>query len=97
MTEIALQVANYNIDFWVEGVWYPAAVDMNFEVQAGKVLAIVGESGSGKTVMSRAAAASSKAASNRLLPGGFECQDFLHGERAELLDAARVRAAQKVK
>jgi len=49
MTEIALQVANYNVDFWVEGVWYPAAVDMNFEVQAGKVLAIVGESGSGKS------------------------------------------------
>lgn len=49
MTEIALQVANYNIDFWVEGVWYPAAVNMNFEVQAGKVLAIVGESGSGKS------------------------------------------------
>ena len=44
-----LQVANYNVDFWVEGVWYPAAIDMNFEVQAGKVLAIVGESGSGKS------------------------------------------------
>jgi len=44
-----LHVSNYNIDFWVEGVWYPAAKDMNFEVQAGKVLAIVGESGSGKT------------------------------------------------
>ena len=44
-----------------------------------------------------APAASSKAASNRLLPGGFECQDFLHGERAELLDPARMRAAQKVK
>ena len=44
-----LQVSNYNIDFWVEGVWYPAAIDMNFEVQAGKVLAVVGESGSGKT------------------------------------------------
>ena len=44
-----LHVSNYNIDFWVEGVWYPAAIDMNFEVQAGKVLAIVGESGSGKT------------------------------------------------
>jgi len=44
-----LQVSNFNIDFWVEGVWYPAAIDMNFEVQAGKVLAIVGESGSGKT------------------------------------------------
>lgn len=44
-----LQVSKFNIDFWVEGVWYPAAIDMNFEVQAGKVLAIVGESGSGKT------------------------------------------------
>ena len=44
-----LHVSNYNIDFWVEGVWYPAAIDMNFDVQAGKVLAIVGESGSGKT------------------------------------------------
>jgi peptide/nickel transport system ATP-binding protein len=44
-----LEVANFNIDFWVEGVWYPAAADMNFEVQAGKVLAVVGESGSGKS------------------------------------------------
>jgi peptide/nickel transport system ATP-binding protein len=44
-----LQVSKFNIDFWVEGVWYPAAIDMNFDVQAGKVLAIVGESGSGKT------------------------------------------------
>lgn len=49
MTQPVLQVANYHIDFWVEGVWYPAAIDMNFEVQAGKVLAIVGESGSGKS------------------------------------------------
>jgi len=44
-----LEVANYNVDFWVEGVWYPAAINMNFQVQAGKVLAIVGESGSGKS------------------------------------------------
>jgi peptide/nickel transport system ATP-binding protein len=44
-----LQVSKFHIDFWVEGVWYPAAKDMNFNVQAGKVLAIVGESGSGKT------------------------------------------------
>jgi peptide/nickel transport system ATP-binding protein len=44
-----LEVVNYNVDFWVEGVWYPAAIDMNFQVQAGKVLAIVGESGSGKS------------------------------------------------
>ena len=49
MTDTVLQVAHYNIDFWVEGVWYPAAIDMNFEVPAGKVLAIVGESGSGKS------------------------------------------------
>ncbi len=49
MTETVLKVANYNIDFWVEGVWYPAAIDMNFELAAGKVLAIVGESGSGKS------------------------------------------------
>jgi peptide/nickel transport system ATP-binding protein len=47
--QAVLQVANYSVDFWVEGVWYPAAIDMNFEVQAGKVLAIVGESGSGKS------------------------------------------------
>ena len=49
MRETVLEVSNYNIDFWVEGVWYPAAIDMNFELQAGKVLAIVGESGSGKS------------------------------------------------
>ena len=49
MTQTILQVADYSVEFWVEGVWYPAAVNMNFEVQAGKVLAIVGESGSGKS------------------------------------------------
>ena len=49
MNEPVLKVADYNVDFWVEGVWYPAAVNMNFEVHAGKVLAIVGESGSGKS------------------------------------------------
>jgi len=48
-SKIVLQVANYNVDFWVDGVWYPAAIDMNFQVEAGKVLAIVGESGSGKS------------------------------------------------
>jgi peptide/nickel transport system ATP-binding protein len=47
--ESVLQVSEYSVDFWVEGVWYPAAIDMNFEVKAGKVLAIVGESGSGKS------------------------------------------------
>lgn len=49
MTEPVLKVADYTIDFWVEGVWYPAAINMNFELKAGEVLAIVGESGSGKS------------------------------------------------
>jgi peptide/nickel transport system ATP-binding protein len=49
MTEPVLKVSNYNVDFWVEGVWYPAAIDMNFSVMPGKTLAIVGESGSGKS------------------------------------------------
>lgn len=49
MTEPVLKVANYNVDFWVDGVWYPAAIDMNYEVHPGKTLAIVGESGSGKS------------------------------------------------
>lgn len=44
-----LKVEDFNVEFWVDGVWYPAAVDMNFEVAAGEVLAIVGESGSGKS------------------------------------------------
>lgn len=46
---VILEVSKYSIEFWVEGVWYPAALDMNFKVEAGKVLAIVGESGSGKS------------------------------------------------
>lgn len=49
MTEPILKVKNFTVEFWVDGVWYPAAVDMNFEVVPGKVLAIVGESGSGKS------------------------------------------------
>ncbi len=49
MNDPVLKVQNYTVEFWVDGTWYPAAVDMNFEVEAGKVLAIVGESGSGKS------------------------------------------------
>ncbi|MEY3614115.1 MAG: hypothetical protein RL752_23, partial [Actinomycetota bacterium] len=49
MSEPILKVENYNVDFWVDGVWYPAAIDMNYELAAGEVLAIVGESGSGKS------------------------------------------------
>ena len=44
-----LQISNFNVDFWVDGVWYPAVIDMNLGLAAGKVTAIVGESGSGKS------------------------------------------------
>jgi len=49
MSDPVLQVRNFTVEFWVDGAWYPAALDMNFDVQAGKTLAIVGESGSGKS------------------------------------------------
>jgi peptide/nickel transport system ATP-binding protein len=49
MSEPVLRVKNFTVEFWVDGTWYPAAVDMNFEVNPGQVLAIVGESGSGKS------------------------------------------------
>ena len=49
MSEPILKVRDFTVEFWVEGVWYPAAVKMNFDVRPGQVLAIVGESGSGKS------------------------------------------------
>jgi peptide/nickel transport system ATP-binding protein len=44
-----LKVEHLNIDFWVDGTWYPAVIDASFELYPGEVLAIVGESGSGKS------------------------------------------------
>jgi peptide/nickel transport system ATP-binding protein len=44
-----LEISDFNVDFWVDGVWYPAVIDMNLGLAAGKVTAIVGESGSGKS------------------------------------------------
>jgi peptide/nickel transport system ATP-binding protein len=44
-----LSVKDFTVEFWVDGVWYPAAIDMNFDIEPGKVTAIVGESGSGKS------------------------------------------------
>ncbi|MEY3736618.1 MAG: hypothetical protein RLZZ251_334 [Actinomycetota bacterium] len=49
MTKPILEVRDFCVDFWVDGTWYPAAIDMNFDLNPGQVLAIVGESGSGKS------------------------------------------------
>ncbi len=49
-----LEVTGLGVDFWVDGTWYPAAVDMDYTIQPGEVLAIVGESGSGKSTSSMA-------------------------------------------
>ena len=49
MSKPILEIAGFNVDFWVDGVWYPAVIDMNLSLEPGKVTAIVGESGSGKS------------------------------------------------
>ena len=46
-----LKVSNYSVEFWVDGVWYPAATNLNFELFPGQTLALVGESGSGKSTV----------------------------------------------
>lgn len=46
-----LSVDDLDIDFWVDGTWYPAVVGANFQLRAGEVLALVGESGSGKSTI----------------------------------------------
>ncbi|MBG6191981.1 peptide/nickel transport system ATP-binding protein [Arthrobacter sp. CAN_A212] len=47
-----LEVRGLSVDYGVDKVWVPAAIDLNYEVRAGEVLAIVGESGSGKSASS---------------------------------------------
>jgi peptide/nickel transport system ATP-binding protein len=49
-----LTVEHLDIDFWVDGTWYPAVVDASFQLNGGEVLAIVGESGSGKSTTAMA-------------------------------------------
>lgn len=53
-SDIAIEVEALSVDFAVEGVWVPAAIDLNYRLRRGEVLAIVGESGSGKSVSSMA-------------------------------------------
>ncbi|UTT62856.1 dipeptide ABC transporter ATP-binding protein [Microcella humidisoli] len=52
--ETVLEVSGLGVDFWVDGEFYPAAVDLDYTVKRGEVLAIVGESGSGKSSSSMA-------------------------------------------
>ncbi|WP_127818268.1 dipeptide ABC transporter ATP-binding protein [Microbacterium sp. CPCC 204701] len=54
LPETILEVDNLGIEFWVEGEFYPAAIEMKYQVRRGEVLAIVGESGSGKSTSSMA-------------------------------------------
>jgi peptide/nickel transport system ATP-binding protein len=52
--EPILEVSGLNVDFYVDGTWYPAAKDLHYDVKPGEVLGIVGESGSGKSSSSMA-------------------------------------------
>ena len=73
MSEPILKVEDFNVDFWVDGVWYPAAIDMNFNLEPGRVLAIVGESGSGKSTT--ALGLMSLLASNARMSGSVKVKD----------------------
>ena len=74
MSEPILKVEHFNVDFWVDGVWYPAAIDMNFNLEPGRVLAIVGESGSGKSTT--ALGLMDLLASNARMSGSVKVKDI---------------------
>ena len=73
MSTPVLKVSDLTVEFWVDGVWYPAAVDISFEVDAGQTVAIVGESGSGKSTV--AMAIMSLLASNARVTGSVKVKD----------------------
>ena len=80
MSDPILKVKDFCVDFWVDGTWYPAAINMNFELKSGEVLAIVGESGSGKSTT--ALGLMSLLASNARTSGSVKVKDI------EMLDAS---------
>jgi peptide/nickel transport system ATP-binding protein len=73
MSTPVLKVTDLTVEFWVDGVWYPAAVNVSFEVEAGKTLAIVGESGSGKSTV--AMSIMSLLAANARVTGSIKVKD----------------------
>ncbi|MEI6295428.1 MAG: ABC transporter ATP-binding protein [Actinomycetes bacterium] len=73
MSTPVLKVSDLTVEFWVDGTWYPAAVNVDFELSAGQTLAIVGESGSGKSTV--ALAIMSLLASNARVTGSVRVKD----------------------
>jgi peptide/nickel transport system ATP-binding protein len=80
-----LKVEKLSVDFWVSGEWYPAAIDLDYEVRPGEVMAVVGESGSGKS--------SSAMALMGLLPGNSRVSGSiqLSGREVAGLEGAALR------
>jgi peptide/nickel transport system ATP-binding protein len=82
--EPVLSVKDFTVEFWVDGVWYPAAKDMNFDLRPGQVLAIVGESGSGKSTT--AMGIMSLLASNARMTGSVKVKgEEMNGAPTKLL------------
>jgi peptide/nickel transport system ATP-binding protein len=73
MSKPVLEIKDFNVDFWVDGVWYPAVIGMNLSLEPGKVTAIVGESGSGKSTT--ALGLMSLLASNARMSGSVKVKD----------------------
>ena len=84
MSKPILEISGFNVDFWVDGVWYPAVIDMNLSLEPGKVTAIVGESGSGKSTT--ALGLMSLLASNARMSGSVKVkeQEMLNAKSATL-------------
>ena len=84
MSEPVLSVNDFTVEFWVDGVWYPAAKNMTFDLHPGQVLAIVGESGSGKSTT--AMGIMSLLASNARMTGSVKVKgEEMNGAPTKLL------------